>query len=105
MDINNNAPSAFDNLRYPLEQQLLDIIQNDSLRGKSPLNSASTDCGTKGLPRRRGKSPFFTNSDQELLGGLDGSNQSECFVNHFFNLFFIFIFIFKYIYKRIFSFL
>lgn len=73
MDINNNnAPSALDNLRYPLEQQLL-----DTLRGKcSPAN----DCGlnTRGLNRRRGKSPFFTSSDQELIGGLDGSNQSKC---------------------------
>ena len=84
MDINNNAPSALDNLRYPLEQQLLEIMRssdlqnnNDTLRGK--CSPASTDCGlsTRSLARRRGKSPFFTSSDQELLGGLDGSNQSE----------------------------
>lgn len=82
MDINNNAPSALDNFRYPLEQQLIEIMRssdlqnNDTLRGK--CSPASTDCGlsTRGLTRRRGKSPFFTSSDQELLG-LDGSNQSK----------------------------
>lgn len=85
MDINNNAPSALDNLRYPLEQQLLEIMRSsdlqnnaDSLRGK--CSPANVDCGlnTRGIARRRGKSPFFTSSDQELLGGLDGSNQGKC---------------------------
>lgn len=84
MDINNNnAPSALDNFRYPLEQQLLEIMRsdlqsNDTLRGK--CSPASNDCGLggRGMARRRGKSPFFTSSDQELLGGLDGSNQCKC---------------------------
>lgn len=82
MDINNNAPSALDNFRYPLEQQLLEIMRsdlqsNDTLRGK--CSPASNDCGLggRGMARRRGKSPFFTSSDQELLGGLDGSNQCK----------------------------
>ena len=82
MDINNNAPSALDNFRYPLEQQLLEIMRSDlqsgdTLRGK--CSPASNDCGLsgRGMARRRGKSPFFTSSDQELLGGLDGSNQCK----------------------------
>ena len=85
MDINNNAPSALDNFRYPLEQQLLEIMRSDlqsgdTLRGK--CSPASNDCGlsgmsNRGMARRRGKSPFFTSSDQELLGGLDGSNQCK----------------------------
>jgi hypothetical protein len=90
MDINNNAPSALDNFRYPLEQQLLEIMRssdlqnNESLRGKSPASTVDCNLNTRGIARRRGKSPFFTNSDQELLSGLDGSNQSMFFIVFFF---------------------
>lgn len=91
MDINNNAPSALDNFRYPLEQQLLEIMRSDlqsgdTLRGK--CSPASNDCGmsNRGMARRRGKSPFFTSSDQELLGGLDGSNQCKHLL-HFLEMF------------------
>jgi len=77
MDINNNAPSALDNYQQLLEiMRSTDLQNTDTLRGK--CSPASVDCSLNSaranLPRRRGKSPFFTSSDQDF-GGLDGSNQ------------------------------
>ncbi|XP_074598925.1 cytoplasmic polyadenylation element-binding protein orb2 [Brevipalpus obovatus] len=83
--IGNGSSSAFDNLRYPLEQQLLEIMRSsgelnpDHYKG-TPYTPYDDIVGSRkvfrprNLGRRRGKSPFFTGLDPDNHSLLDSGS-------------------------------
>uniref|UniRef100_T1KQ79 RRM domain-containing protein n=1 Tax=Tetranychus urticae TaxID=32264 RepID=T1KQ79_TETUR len=81
----NGSSNPLDNLRYPLEQQLLEIMRNasgesqdhfkaTSFSGYDDFVGARKVFRARNLGRRRGKSPFFTGLDADNHSLLDSSS-------------------------------